>query len=87
MLLIVLGVLVELYRPMRTYLTVKNEDPVVNVEFGSLAVWKCGILRTERPFSATVRSSAAILAVLPGCYLVHAHANRETHSAYHMHAE
>ena len=57
MLLIVLGVLVELYRPIRTYLTVKNEDPVVNVEFGSLAVWKCGVLRTERPFSATVVSS------------------------------
>ena len=36
MLLILLGLLVELYRPIRTYLTVKNEDPVVNVEFGSL---------------------------------------------------
>ena len=56
MLLIVLGVLVELYRPIRTYLTVKNEDPVVYVEFGSLAVWKCGVLRTERPFSATVHA-------------------------------
>ena len=59
MLLILLGLLVELYRPIRTYLTVKNEDPVVNVEFGSLemsslAVWKCGVLRTERPLSATV---------------------------------
>ena len=59
MLLILLGLLVELYRPIRTYLTVKNEDPVVNVEFGSLemsslTVWKCGVLRTEQPLSATV---------------------------------